>query len=138
MIIPKEYIDNCLKARLKSEPYLLKKYCDVTMVGALLYDDDGNTYEGYNIQNRSHKSYHAEEIAILNAILQGANITKMKGLLVSFSSTIENLTFCCGHCRQILWEYTLNPDLLISEIGLDGTVIETRKLRELYPVPYPR
>ena len=132
----KNYIDECLTVRLKSKPYLIKD--SSTMVGATLYDKHGNTYSGFNIQNRSHKSYHAEEMAVLNAILQGANMKDMVGMLVSFSSTIEKLTFCCGHCRQIMWEYILNPDLLVSEIGLDGTIIETRKLSDLYPCPYPR
>ena len=136
-LIPNKFINECLEARLKAKQYLIKD--SSTMVGATLYDKYGNSYSGFNIQNRSHKSYHAEEMAILNAILQGANMKDMVGLLVSFSNNnIEKLTFCCGHCRQIVWEYTLNPNLLVSEITLDGGVIETRKLSELYPQPYPR
>ena len=149
IIIPKMYLDNvfrfekeikeiakeCIKAREKA--ILIPS--SSTRVGAVLFDSDGNKYLGYNIQNRVHKSYHAEEIAVLNALLQGADMKKMVGMAVSFSKTIKDLTFCCGCCRQVMWEYIQNPDLIIYEISIeDGSIVDSKMLSELYPFPYPR
>ncbi len=109
-----------------------------TQVGAALYTNS-KVYPGCNQENRCHKGYHAEELAVLNAKLNYVHPEDIKGLVVTFSSDdIDSLTFCCGFCRQILWEYTLNPDLLISEVGLDGKIIDEKTLGELYPYPYPR
>jgi cytidine deaminase len=132
--ISKEYIYKCLQAREKA---ILTK-TSPTKVGALLYDSYGNTYEGFNIQNRCHKSYHAEEIAILNSILSCCDKSKLSGMIVSFNDTIERVTFCCGHCRQLIWEYTMNPDFIITEVDLKGNIVDKRTIKELYPNPYPR
>ena len=132
----KEYaIERCLEARNKA--VLIKS--SSTKVGACAYTKLGFLFEGYNIQNKCHKSYHAEEIAILNCILQSMNPKGLQGIIVSFSKNdIKRLTFCCGHCRQVLWEYTRNPNLLITEIDLMGSIVKEMKLGELYQYPYPR
>jgi len=121
----------CLEAR---ESAIARK----TKVGACLYSDSG-VVGGYNIENRCHKGLHAEEVAIMDARLSGIKPDRIVGMIISFSSNdIDNLTFACGHCRQALWEYTFNPDLIITEIDLKGNVIAERTLGELYPLPYPR
>lgn len=108
-----------------------------TYVGATLYTED-NFVSGYNIENRCHKGLHAEEVAIMNARFQGINPKDIIGIIITFSKNdITQLTFACGHCRQALWEYTFNPNLLISEVDLDGNIIAEKTLSELYPYPYP-
>ena len=129
-----KFIEICLAAKEKA--ILIPS--STTKVGAVMYDVYGKHYEGYNIQNRTHKSYHAEEIAILNAILQGADMNKMLGMFVTFSSTIDKLTFCCACCRQVIYEFTRNLDFIITEISLDGNIVGSKSLRELYPYPFPR
>lgn len=112
-----------------------------TKVGACVYTKTGDFYTGFNIQNYCHKSYHAEEIAMINYLLshRTASIDPIEGIVISFSdSDIRRLTFACGHCRQILWEFTRNPDLLVTEIDLEGKIVKEVKLSELYPYPYPR
>jgi hypothetical protein len=34
--------------------------------------------------------------------------------------------------------YTLNPDLLVTEVDLQGNIIKEVSLGELYPYPFPR
>lgn len=128
-----------------------------TKVGACLYSEeiiyyglDGKAFwSGYNIQNHSHKSYHAEEMAVLNYMVWYQNNKdyidddnkkiKLKGIVVTFDhEQIKDYTFCCGHCRQVLWEYLRNPDLLVTEVDLEGNIIAEKTLGELYPNPYPR
>lgn len=128
-------IERCLEARKKA---ILLKYSR-TKVGACIYTRDGHFYEGFNIQNRSHKSYHAEEIAVLNCIINDVPSNIVEGIIISFSKNdISRLTFMCGHCRQIVWEYTKNPNLLVIEVDLEGNIIKEMKLGELYNYPYPR
>jgi len=134
-LIKEEAISKSITAREKA--ILIKE--SSTKVGACLYTVD-KLYEGFNIQNRCHKSYHAEEIAVLNAMLSEEDPTNILGIVVTFSKNdIKQLTFCCGYCRQILWEYTRNPELEVLEVNPETReVIKTVKLGELYPYPYPR
>jgi cytidine deaminase len=127
----KKAIGDCLKARNNA---IARK----TKVGATLYTDK-NTVSGWNLENRCHKGMHAEEVAIMNARINGMNPSFIKGMIISFSANnIDNLTFACGHCRQALWEFTFNPDLLITEVDLEGNIIAEETLGRLYPLPYPR
>jgi len=127
-------IETCLMAREKA--VLIKNHH--TKVGACIYTDNNEMYIGFNVQNKCHKSYHAEELAILDCILHNVNPNSIQGIVVSFSANnIKRLTFCCGHCRQYLWEYTMNPNLLVTEVDLIGNIIKEVKLNKLYPYPYP-
>lgn len=134
MNIPKEAIKRCLEAREKA--ILLPNHN--TKVGACLYSSSGHLYEGYNIQNRCHKSYHAEEISILNYLLNEEYLKNAQGMIVSFTKNIKQLTFCCGHCRQMIWETFKNPDFLITEVDEEGNIVAEKTIKELYPDPYPR
>lgn len=128
--LKQQAIDECLKARKKA-------IARQTLVGATLYTNV-DTISGWNIENRIHKGYHAEEVAILNARLQEIKSEEIEGIVVSFSrKDISKHTFMCGCCRQMLWEYTFNPDLLVTEVDLNGRIVEEKTLRELYPNPFP-
>lgn len=110
----------------------------VHKVGASIYTTDDTCYGGFNIQNRSHKSYHAEETALLCCYLSSVKPDTIVGIVITFGdNNLENLTFACGHCRQMLWEYTHNPKLLITEVNSKGEILAEKTLGELYPLPYP-
>lgn len=142
--IKEQAIDLALLARL----YAILIPSSHTKVGACLYSEnyDGVTmfWKGFNIQNHSHKSYHAEEMAVLNYLIDNAEYpirTKFlpNGIVVAFDhEQIKDYTLCCAHCRQVLWEYLKNPDLLVTEVDLEGNIIAEKTLGELYPNPYPR
>jgi cytidine deaminase len=109
-----------------------------TKVGASVFTNTGRIYSGFNIQNKAQKSYHAEEVACINAMINGVKGENIAGIVVTFSDTdISKLTFCCDSCRQVLWEYTKNPNLNVYEVGLDGKIVSMKKFSELYPYPYP-
>ena len=129
-------ITRCLEERLRHKGL---RNIRKTYVGASIYTSDNLTINGFNIENRCHKGIHAEEMAVLNCIQYGIDPKTVIGIIVSFSNQdIKRLTFCCGHCRQVLWEYTQNPDVLCTEVDLDGNIIKEVKLGDLYPYPYPR
>ena len=130
-----DIIKTCLLAR--EEAVTLKSTS--TKVGAVLVTDL-SYYEGFNIQTKSHKDFHAEEVAFINFLIERERGDDEKPLrmFVTFSNPVlNNLTFLCGHCRQFIWEITQNPDFEIIEIDLKGKILSRKKLSELYPVPYP-
>lgn len=132
--ILKGAIDHAIKAREKA--VLLPGH--TTKVGAAIFTSDGEYFDGWNIQNKCHKSWHAEEIAVLNHMISGKDASKILGIVVTFSKNhIKRLTFCCGFCRQYLWEYTMNPMLEVYEVTLEGDPLAMMRLGDLYPMPYP-
>ena len=127
--------EKAIKASIEASTHAI---CRKTHVGAALYGSKSIDI-GYNIENRCQKGYHAEEMAVLNAQLHNVDPKDIIGLVVTFSSDdIDRLTFCCGHCRQIVWEYTLNPKLLVTEVKPNGEIVEEITMEILYPWPYPR
>ena len=75
----------------------------------------------------------------MSPIIITFNPENIEGIVVSFSAgDITKLTFMCGHCRQIIYEFTKNPELLVTEIDLEGNITSEKTLGFLYPYPYPR
>jgi len=108
-------------------------------VGAVLVADNNRTFLGFNIENYCHKGYHAEETALINALLHGYRGTMLRELYLTydFHGHSGNIYPMCGHCRQLYWEFT-HPNLLVKVVSLDGEIRYTAKLLELYPLPYPK
>jgi cytidine deaminase len=110
-------------------------------VGASIYTKDSTCYGGFNIQNPSHKGYHAEEMAILCCYLSSVKPESVIGIIITTTFTdSEEGKYCfgCGHCLQMMWEYTRNPELLITIVNVNGEIVGEKKLGEVYPYPYPR
>jgi len=127
-------IKKCLEARQKA--ILIKS--SSCKVGAAIYSPYA-VVSGYNIQNKCHKSYHAEEMACLRWLQSELDLDLACGIIVSFSAKdIKQLTFACGHCRQTLWETFKNLNMLVTEVDLEGNIVKEVTLGELYPYPYPR
>jgi len=77
-------------------------------VGAALWGDDGQIYTGVNVENCSHGlTVCAERSTVSNAVSHGCKSFKK---LVIYSSCSPPAT-PCGACRQVLFEFT--PDLEI-------------------------
>lgn len=128
-------IKTCLLAREQA----VTLHPSSTKVGAVLVTNQ-SYYEGFNIQTKAHKDFHAEEVAIINFLvgLHRSENEIPEKLIVTFSDPDHNrLTFPCGHCRQLIWEITQNPGFEIIEIDLKGRILSRKKLYELYPLPYP-
>jgi len=100
-----------------------------TEVGACLYTKY-KLYPGFNIENKIHKGYHAEEVAVINALLHGEYPSSFIGIIIAGSYP------SCASCRQLLWEFT-NGSLLITIVDNEGNIMYENTLKELYPMPYP-
>ena len=99
-------------------------------VGAALEDSEGRVWTGCNIENASYGlSVCAERVALLKALSEGARAFRRLAVVTEAIT----LTPPCGACRQLLWEYAGDIEIMLS----DGQVrSETLRLSQLLPKPF--
>lgn len=96
-------------------------------VGASLLTETGEIITGCNIENASYGlTMCAERVAIFKAISEG--VTKFRRIAVVADT--ETLTPPCGACRQIIWEFCGDVEVVMA--NLDGAT-ETMQMSELLP-----
>lgn len=99
-------------------------------VGAAIEDDSGRIFTGCNVENATFGlSLCAERVAVFKAISEGAGKLKR----VAIVADTETLTPPCGACRQILWEFCEDPELILA--NLKGRQ-EVHKLANFLPMPF--
>lgn len=96
-------------------------------VGAALEDAQGRIWTGCNIENATYGlTVCAERVALIKALSEGAR--EFRRLAVVAQSA--TLTPPCGACRQLLWEYAGDLEIVLAD-GLGAS--ESLRLRELLP-----
>lgn len=116
------------KARLRSySPYSHYK------VGAAALDSKGNVHSGQNIEVASYsETGHAEEQSMKNAISNGAVKKLGRKFVRAIAVSHDGDTSPCGHCRQIMQEFT-DKNALIVIADSDGKIRRMTSLRILLP-----
>ncbi|MDZ4797503.1 MAG: cytidine deaminase [Bryobacteraceae bacterium] len=117
-------IDAAIAARFKAfAPY--SKF----LVGAALETRGGHVYTGCNVENATYGlTVCAERVAILKAISEGEPLRSFPRMVIVADT--EDLTPPCGACRQILWEFCGDMDLIL--VNLHGKT-ESYRVSELFP-----
>jgi cytidine deaminase len=96
-------------------------------VGAALEDSDGRIHTGCNVENATYGlTICAERVAVFKAVSEGAKGFKR----VAVVADTDTLTPPCGACRQILWEFCGDAELVLS--NLTGKS-ETLRLSTIFP-----
>jgi cytidine deaminase len=96
-------------------------------VGAAIEDDAGHTHTGCNVENATYGlTVCAERVAVFKAISEGAR----RFVRVAVVADTETLTPPCGACRQILWEFCGDVEIVLA--NLNGKS-ETMRLGTLFP-----
>jgi cytidine deaminase len=96
-------------------------------VGAAVEDDTGRIHTGCNVENATYGlTVCAERVAIFKAISEGAR----KFRRVAVAADTDRLTPPCGACRQILWEFCGDVEVVL--VNPRGQT-ESFRLRELFP-----
>ncbi len=96
-------------------------------VGVALVADDMQVFVGCNVENSSYGvTCCAERTALYTAIAKG--VKKFKKLVIVTDS--DDPTMPCGICRQALWEFS--PNLEVVSVSKTGKIKRT-KLEELLP-----
>src|SRR5271166_5768122 len=99
-------------------------------VGAAVEDTDGRIHTGCNVENATYGlTVCAERVAVFKAISEG--VRKFRRIAVAADT--EELTPPCGACRQILWEFCGDVEILL--VNPRGKT-ETYRLKELFPKPF--
>lgn len=99
-------------------------------VGAALEDDLGRIHTGCNVENATYGlTVCAERVAIFKAISEGAR--KFRRIAVAADTDV--LTPPCGACRQILWEFCGDIEVILT--NLHGKS-ESLRLKGLFPRPF--
>ena len=99
-------------------------------VGAAIEDGTGRIHTGCNVENATYGlTVCAERIAVFKAISEGARGFKR----VAVVADTETLTPPCGACRQILWEFCGDVEIVLANLSGKS---ETLRLGELFPRPF--
>jgi cytidine deaminase len=99
-------------------------------VGAALEDANGRMHTGCNIENASYGlTICAERVAVFKAMSEGARVFRR----IAIAADTDTLTPPCGACRQILWEFCGNIEIvLVNPRGQS----ERLHLKDLFPRPF--
>lgn len=99
-------------------------------VGAALEDETGRAHTGCNVENATYGlTICAERVAVFKAISEGAR--KFRRIAVAADTDV--LTPPCGACRQILWEFCGDIEIILAN---PRGKTETHHLRDLFPRPF--
>lgn len=115
-------LDAALEARLNAHA-LYSKF----LVGAALEDVNGRIHRGCNIENATYGlTVCAERIAMFKAMSEGVRAFRR----IAIAADTDQLTPPCGACRQILWEFGGNLEIIL--LNLAGKH-ESLQLKDLFP-----
>jgi cytidine deaminase len=96
-------------------------------VGAALEAEDGTLIPGCNVESASYGlTMCAERVAVFAAVARGFRCFKRVAVVTDTATP----TAPCGACRQILWEFA--PDAEVVLANLKGDVVKYT-VRELIP-----
>jgi cytidine deaminase len=106
-----------------------KAYCPYSKfrVGAVVLTEDGQMFEGCNVENAS---YGLTICAERNAVFQMIARAKQKIVAVVIYTPTPKPSAPCGACRQVINEF--GPDALIMSV-CDGPDVLKKKLSNLLP-----
>jgi cytidine deaminase len=99
-------------------------------VGAAIEDANGRIHTGCNVENATYGlTVCAERVAVFKALSEGARgFTR-----VAVVADTETLTPPCGACRQILWEFCGDIEIVLANLSGKS---ETLRLGALFPRPF--
>jgi cytidine deaminase len=99
-------------------------------VGAAIEDESGQIHTGCNVESATYGlTLCAERVAVFKAISEGIRRFRR----VAVAADTDALTPPCGACRQVLWEFCGDVEIVL--VNPRGK-IETYRLKELFPKPF--
>ncbi|MGB9459131.1 MAG: cytidine deaminase [Bryobacteraceae bacterium] len=121
--------DPLLAAALAARRHAFAPYSKF-QVGAAIEDSAGRIHTGCNVENATYGlTVCAERVAVFKAISEGVRQFRR----VAVAADTDSLTPPCGACRQILWEFC--GDIEIVLVNPRGKT-ETYQMRDLFPKPF--
>ena len=100
-------------------------------VGAALETDKGQVVTGCNVENATYGlTMCAERVALYKALSEGQDLVFTR---VAVVADTENPTPPCGSCRQLLWEYCGDIEVVLANLS---EVKRRLRLSQLLPLPF--
>lgn len=100
------------------------------LVGAALEGDDGSITTGCNVESASYGlTICAERVAVFKAVSDGRRTFRR----VVIVTDTDRPTPPCGACRQVLWEFAPEAEVILANLA--GRVIRYT-MRELLPAAF--
>jgi len=94
-------------------------------VGAALLTDGDEIITGCNVENASYGlTMCAERVAIFKAISEG----ERKFVKICVVADTETLTPPCGACRQIIWEFCGDVEVLMANLQGETATLQMSEL----------
>ena len=101
-------------------------------VGAALETGDGRIITGCNIENASYGlTICAERTAIFKALSEG----ERKFTRIAVVADTESPTPPCGACRQIIWEFCGDVEVIMANTT---RVTASLQMKDLLPLPFDK
>ena len=120
-----ELVDAARRARERAfAPYSKFK------VGAALETADGLVITGCNVENSTYGlTVCAERVAVLKAVSEGHRAFRR----IAVVADTQAPTPPCGPCRQILWEFCGDIDVILANLTRG---MGHHRLKDLLPLPF--
>jgi cytidine deaminase len=99
-------------------------------VGAALEAADGTVFTGCNIENATYGlTVCAERVALWKALSEGQRQFRRIAIVADTPAP----TPPCGACRQLLWEFGGDLEVILANLG---GAVATHRLADLLPLPF--
>jgi len=99
-------------------------------VGAALETADGTIITGCNIENATYGlTICAERVAMFKALSEGHREFARMAIVAD----TEAPTPPCGACRQILWEFGGDLEIVLANLSEERSI---HRLKDLLPLPF--
>jgi cytidine deaminase len=100
------------------------------LVGAALETKDGQIVTGCNVENATYGlTICAERVAVFKAISEGHRAF----VRIAVVADTEEPTAPCGACRQILWEFGGDLEVVLANLKVE---IGRYRLKDLLPLAF--
>ena len=101
-------------------------------VGAALECADGTVVTGCNIENATYGlTVCAERVALFKALSEGHSAF----VRIAVVADTQAPTPPCGPCRQLLWEFAGDVEVILANLTLETG---RHQLAALFPLPFDR
>lgn len=98
-------------------------------VGAALLTEQGNVFEGCNVENSSYGlTICAERSAVFHAVSQGETVFQS----LAIASDDTGFITPCGACRQVLAEFAPHLEIILTNASGKTKITS---LKRLFPIP---
>lgn len=102
------------------------------LVGAALECEDGTVVTGCNIENATYGlTVCAERVALFKALSEGRD----RFVRIAVVADTDAPTPPCGPCRQLLWEYCGDIEVVMANLTRETA---RHQLATLLPLPFDR